>query len=437
MKRFLIQLSLAVIFCILFPACSDESSIWEWNINSRECLSDESFTRSSMSCGSDTIVPLEGDSLTMRKQQIKTRGVSGYSDLYEELKQLDQLPIYLQIKGNTSTKHYLNVNGEGKELTFENFKSNNISQQFYIRILPPSTGIPYMIYSKQTNTPISLGAYSNNPDIKVVYVKPSDNTSTFGASWDIRYGEYSKESFILENQDYPRQGSSESWYDIYYSVITANDSKVSLEKYSKLPKQEFSIIPVENFKVESVTFNTDVSTLSHIPDQIFSDKFTNKGPIDQNHTFTISDTYRETSSFNRKTTYNVNVTTKIKVKVPFIANGEVSTSISEGQDFTYGETEERTQTINRSYPIVVPANYIAQMTLTLAKYTMDVEYCAVCVGMTSGRKIKIKGIWNGVDVQESDAFLELTPINGSKANSKIISITDEMISKANGHIKVE
>ena len=201
--------------------------------------------------------------------------------------------------------------------------------------------------------------------------------------------------------------------------------------------QEFQIIPVEHFKIESVTFDTNASTLSNTPDMIFSDKFTNNGPIDQNHTFTISDSYRETSSFNKRTSYSVNVTTKFKVKVPFIANGEISTSVSEGQDFTYGETEEHSFSINRTYPITVPSNYTAQMTLTLSKYTMDVEYCAVCVGTVSGRKINIRGIWKGVDVQESDAYLKLTPINGTKSANRMIRITNEMISNSDGYVKVD
>ena len=437
MKKIL-SLLVFVAICCFISACSDEDLlISESEVNSQDLLSTKYDASLIKSCELDSIIPLEGDSVMMRKLQVKTRSTSSYSDLYEELHQLDQIPIYLQVKGNTSTKHFLDVSGEGKELTFEDYKDDDVSQQFYIKTLPAYTGIPYLIYSKKTNTPISLGAYSSNPDVKVVYAKPSSNTSTFGASWDIRYGEYSNESFIIENQDYPRQGNSGSLYDVYYSVITANDSKVSLEKYAKLPRQAFSIIPVEDFKIESVTFDTNASTLSNIPDVVFSDKFTNNGPIDQNHTFTISDSYKETSSFNKRTSYNVNVTTKFKVKVPFIANGEISTSVSEGQDFTYGETEEHSVSINRTYPIIVPSNYIAQMTLTLSKYTMDVEYCAVCVGTVSGRKINIRGIWKGVDVQESDAFLTLTPINGTKSASRKIQITDEMISNSNGYVKVD
>lgn len=85
----------------------------------------------------------------MRKLWVKTRSTSSYSNLYEELHQLNQIPIYLQIIGNSSSKHHLKVNSEGEELTFEEYKDNDVSQQFYIKTLPPSTGIPYLIYSKK------------------------------------------------------------------------------------------------------------------------------------------------------------------------------------------------------------------------------------------------------------------------------------------------
>ena len=435
MKKTQIIFGTAIICCLL-SACSKECSTLQ---SLAVCPQDFCKTESveSKSDEIDAIIPLDGDSTTVRNNLIRTRSFNSGPYLFEELDQLNQIPIHLQIKGNVSGKQFLNVNGEGKELTFEYYKSKDSAQQFYIRVLPAVSGIPYMIYSKKTNTPISLGAYSNNPEIKVIYAKPSDDTSTFGASWDIRHGEYSSESFIIENQDYPRQGSSGAWNDIYYSVITANDAKVSLEKYRKIPQQEFSIIPIEEFTVESVTFDIETATLSNTPNVIFSDKFINNGPINQNHTFTITDSYKETSSFNRKTSYNVNVATKITVKVPFVANGEINTSITAGQDFTYGESEEHTFSVSRTYPITVPPKFNAQMTLTLSNYNMEVEYCAVCVGKTSGRRINIRGTWRGVDVQESEAVLELTPINGTKTGSKKIRITDDMIVGSDGFIRIE
>ena len=58
---------------------------------------------------------------------------------------------------------------------------------------------------------------------------------------------------------------------------------------------------------------------------------------------------------------------------------------------------------------------------------MDVEYIATCIGLTSGKRINIKGRWQGVDVQETDAVLDLTPINGNKGEAKKITITKSML----------
>ena len=66
---------------------------------------------------------------------------------------------------------------------------------------------------------------------------------------------------------------------------------------------------------------------------------------------------------------------------------------------------------------------------------MDVEYVATCVGMTSGKKIEIRGRWQGVDVQKTEAVLDLTPINGNTSGAKSITISDNML-KSNKVIKI-
>lgn len=386
----------------------------------------------------DSIIPLVGE----RNHRIRitnTRAIDdGDEALKEELEQLNEIPIYLQVQGNSSDKQFLNATNKGKELTVENFKGNSLNQQFYLKILPASVGIPYLIYSKATGTPIRIGAYKKHPEIKVLYASNDDDTSSlFGASWNIKRAQYSSSAYIIENQDYPQQGSSGIWSDIYYYAITVNDSKISFAKYNKLPQQEFAIVPVENFKIESITFNQDASaTLSKTPQVIFSDRYTNNGPIKQNHTFEIVDTYKKTSNFSRKTSYNVTVETTVTVKVPFVAKGEIKTTVSEGQEFTYGKSEEHSFTVDRTYPVEVPANYRADMSLTLYKYNMDVEYTATCIGLTSGKRIKIKGRWTGVDVEESDAVLTQTPINGNNNSSRSIIITKDML-RTNKIIKIQ
>lgn len=246
-KKFFTLLG-CIVTIFLFSSCSEDYAIQECDVDA--VILSRSSVHEFNDC--DSIMPLVGDSITMRKVKLGVLLTNVSNETSEELQQLDQIPVYLQIKGNTSVNQFLSAEGEGKELVFKPFKDKDDSQQFFIKTYSAVMGIPYMIYSKKTNTPISLGSYSSNPSVKVVYAKRGNETSTFGASWDIRNGEYHTDAFIIENQDYPQQGSSGSLYDTFYSVISANDSKVTLEKYQRLPRQEFSIIPVEDFRVESI-----------------------------------------------------------------------------------------------------------------------------------------------------------------------------------------
>ena len=411
--------SLALVILLsslgLFYSCSSDEEFISEQIETENVLTTRAIHVK------DSIIPFEGNRDTLKRPvQFFTS-----SEVKKEIDQLEDIPFYLQAQGNSSSRQFLSVASAGTEVTVENY-SKQISQQFYIKAPSAITGIPYLIYSKATNTVLKVGAYTSDPNTKVLYADYTDSNSSFGASWDFSKGTYSNNSFVIENQDLPQQGSSGNWMDIYYPAITVNDSKVSFSQYNNSPRQEFAIVPAEDFEVESIRYITDASAvLEQMPDIVYKDTYTNNGPIQQTHKFTISESYKETSNFQRKTSYNVNITTSFKCKVPFIASGEISTSVTEGQDFTYGDSEEHTKTINREYPIDVPAYHVAKLTLTLLKYNMDVEYVATCRGLTSGKKLEIRGRWTGIDVVETNAVADVTPINGGKSTRVII--TDEML----------
>ncbi len=412
MKKY--NLFLFILMATIFVACSSDDEYS--NLDEKA----EIQTRSSVDL-EDIIIPIEGDRDTL-KRPIQAR--TSY-DIKQEIDQLENIPFYLQVQGNSTTKQFLSASSAGTEVTVAEYAGNS-NQQFYIKILPATSGIPYLIYSKKTDTPIRLGVYSNNPNVKVLYADYNNSSGLFGASWDFRKGTYTPNSFVIENQDSPQQGSSGSWWDIYYPAITVNDAKVSFSKYNNSPRQEFAFVPAETFKIEDIRYNIDASAvLEKMPDIVFLDGYTNRGPVGQNHKFTISESYKETSTFNRKTSYNVSLSTEFKAKVPFIASGKITTSTSFGQEYTYGKSEEKSMTINREYPIDIPANHRAELSLTLFKYNMDVEYVAVCRGLTSGRRIEIKGRWTGIDVVETDAVLDVFPLNGG--TSTRIVITKEML----------
>lgn len=333
-------------------------------------------------------------------------------------------------------RQFLNATGKGKELTVEEFNGKSEIQKFYLKIPSSTSGIPYLIYSKKSGTPIRIGVYKSNTEKKILYASQDASGSLFGASWDIKRAKYSSNSYIIENQDFPQQGDSGNWFDIYYSVITVNGSKISFSKYNELPQQEFKIIPVENFEVEKVEFSIDANAiLTETPKVVFSDNFTNNGPINQKHSFSISETYSESSSFDKKTSYDVNVSVECKIRVPIVAEGKITTSVSAGQEFTYGKSEEHSKTITRVVEVEVPAYSIANVSFTVYTSNMEVPYVATCVGKTSGKKIKIRGIWHGVSVEASNGVINVIPI-GNLAGAKSIPISDEML-KAKKVIKIE
>ena len=255
----------------------------------------------------------------------------------------------------------------------------------------------------------------------MLYSRNDSSGSLFGSSWDFDRGAYTSNSFVIKNQDYPESGGGSLW-DIYYNSITVNDSKISFSKYNNNPRQEFEIIPVETFVVEKIEFDVDAGViLSNAPLQVYKEGYTNNGSIEQTYTFAVNTSYNKSSNYNRSTSYKVTLSTTVKAGVPFFAEGEIKTSTEFGQSFTYGESESATIAVNRSYPVNVPSNNRADLTLTFFKYNMNVDYVATCRGLTSGKIIQIKGVWNGVDVEKTNANLTLTPLNGGSVQKMEIS----------------
>lgn len=73
----------------------------------------------------DTIIPLEGNRDTLKRPP-QTRSST---NIQEELSQLEDVPIFLKIQGNSTSKQFLNVTDAGTEATIAEY-SGDINQQF-------------------------------------------------------------------------------------------------------------------------------------------------------------------------------------------------------------------------------------------------------------------------------------------------------------------
>ena len=249
-----------------------------------------------------------------------------------------------------------------------------------------------------------MGVYSNAPNVRVLYAK-TDNSST-GACWDFNEGDVREESYVLENADALTQGPGGSW-DVYRDVIGANDTKIYFDKYRTNAKQEFSVIPLDDFVIQSIEFYNDQSaTLVKQPDFVAKWTYTNRTSVQQSMTTSFTQRATKTSNFSNQTSLSLNYSSTAKVKVPFFGEGSITLGSTLSESYTFGgsETKEDSQTYN--FPILIPPYTTLNATATVKKYKLDIRYKAILRGANTGRQITIDGVWTGVDCSEVVGYAE-------------------------------
>lgn len=157
-----------------------------------------------------------------------------------------ELPFALKVRGGgVAGQPYLSTQGMRKELTLSAYSSS----KFYLKILPPSSGIPYLIYSKSYNKPLVCGQYNNAPNNKLVFVWDSEDISS--GSWDLIPSTY-KGYFNIENQTYLGTADPNNPWSVFnYSIEVKSNGQVGYAKYNKQPQQEFLLEFQDKFKVNA------------------------------------------------------------------------------------------------------------------------------------------------------------------------------------------
>lgn len=121
MKKYLSVLML--VSAIVLSACSTNDSFDSILAKSNQSEIGQDYA---VGTGSGCIVPL--DSTCVRKK-VQTRAYND-NDVSEELSQLDEVPIYLQVAGNTSNLQFLSASSQGKELSLAAFNEEDEGLQF-------------------------------------------------------------------------------------------------------------------------------------------------------------------------------------------------------------------------------------------------------------------------------------------------------------------
>lgn len=165
--------------------------------------------------------------------------------------------------GSSTSKKYLKCSGNGKEVTLDELSESDESK-FYLKILPASSGIPYLIYSNKSRTPLCVGHYSNSPDDKILMAAAEDSESLYSSSWDLIPSSYYKGYFSIQSESYFGQSDPDNPWSVFNYVLEAkSDNKLGYgQRVANKPQQEFLIKPITKFDVKSIEYDLANATVT-------------------------------------------------------------------------------------------------------------------------------------------------------------------------------
>lgn len=173
---------------------------------------------------------------------------------------------------------------------------------------------------------------------------------------------------------------------------------------------KWDIIPVDNFRVEEITYDlTTDDKLSVIPTQIANKTLVNDTDVPATRTLAFQETVTNESSFSEltglKITDKVSATYKVAIAKFLDAEYTGETTSEYTWNYTVGQKETQSYTISETVTQEVTARTTIEAKLMATKYDATMTYIAKLYGINSDKTIYLKGKWNGVVVQESKIVL--------------------------------
>lgn len=320
-----------------------------------------------------------------------------------------ELPFALKVRGGgTSGQPYLATQGTRKEL----YLSSSNYSKFYLRILPSSTGIPYLIYSDAHKKPLVCGQYSNNPNNKLVFVWDTEDVST--GSWDLIPSTY-KGYFAIENQTYLGTADPNNPWSVFcYSMEAKSNGQLGYAKYSKQPQQEFLLEFVNGFNVKEIAFDSESAVVTPLePIEIESSGQTAPVLGPSNITIYAKKDVKDTSTYSEKGSLKIPMS---KPNELFFRPAIIAGQFIKPGNFSSGEVADSTvfmpkapytpamceipKTLSVTIPVGVNEPSLVKVTTYLKRYSVKADYIITMVyqktGETNEREVKFKGTWNGI-----------------------------------------
>lgn len=345
-----------------------------------------------------------------KNESYLTRSVS---DTPTALEQLDGVPVY--IKSVYSNKYLSAISNDG-DVGLVDKDDGSLRQRWFIERYPLISVYPY-------NVSLLGGININNPKLAVGSFKGrytpfvGESVILGGGSFNFVENSIYNYSFttIPEKIDggfpFPGEMIDPMKANIYIQPKSLNGSEIEVaDNYYKGDKTKWDIIPVDEFRVEEITYDLTTSDqLVVIPTQIANKTFVNDTDISATRVISFQETITNESSFSETEGLKVTVSTSTSAKIGIAGffeggfSGEVSNEKS--WSYTVGSKETKSYTISESITQEIPPRTTIRAELIATKYDANLTYVAKMYGINTGKTIYLKGKWKGAVIQESKIVL--------------------------------
>lgn len=334
----------------------------------------------------------------IKKQRANVFGYNAYDEyFYSNIYAIREMPLTIYARGvvGNTRNRYFSCDGANKEVVLTNSLSG-YRQNFFIKVLPATTGIPYLVYSSASNTPLVVGHYTSNPSNKILFAKPDNGGDLYSASWDLIPSQ-TKGYFAIESQSYLGQSDPDNMWTVFnYVLEVKNDNKIGYGQYTNKSYQEFQIKPISRFEVREIIFDENSAVITKgEPYPIKSTNYNNPSVEPKTITITVDKSYFEKSSFIE----NLSSIAFDKYAGNFqrptvVANRIVLPQKGTPADAVYSPSQQNIEKpINFTYQVDAPENCHIEASAYITTYNVSINY--VAKAYYGGREIKLSGTWRG------------------------------------------
>ncbi|CAI9683881.1 ETX/MTX2 family pore-forming toxin [Elizabethkingia anophelis] len=352
------------------------------------------------SCSREDEIKNEKNALQASASILKNAGnfIEDRSSSFLELK---DYPVNIISKENVNGNFYLTTQGTNRNATFEK-QNNSDNQKFYLEFPSESNGaISIYTFINGQKYVLTTGI---NPATNSLIPKIRDN-SFRGTFWQfLGGGTVHPDAYILQNTGIRYRDNGITTYGV---IGNSDASKIFVDKYLSQGKQEFEIRPIDDFEIISLEYdNPETGTIIKQPDFITTWFYSNNTSVQQSMTTGFSKRASFSSNWSKTTGGSLSVNTTLKVGIPIIAEGKITTTVNTNYSSTYGKSESMEDTQTYNFPIVIAPRTSVTATATVGRYLINLNYTAKLRGKNTGKLITLKGTWNGVSCTDIKVTLE-------------------------------